>query len=144
MNATVRLYGLALASFALVAGIAAIDPTGEAIASERHQVDVKLAAALTDLRQTLGKGGQALYQLPWYAIIGPPGAGKTTALFNSGLRFPLAERHGAEPVRGVGGTRNCDWWFTEKAVLLDTVIKETDFKGCNLKRARIRLKEDAR
>ena len=37
-------------------------------------------------------GGQWVYQLPWYIIIGPPGSGKTTALVNSGLRFPLAEQ----------------------------------------------------
>jgi type VI secretion system protein ImpL len=102
-----------------IAGVAA-DPTGEAITAERQQVEEKLRTALADLKQTLGKGGQALYQLPWYAIIGPPGAGKTTALLNSGLRFPLAERHGAQALKGVGGTRNCDWWFTEKAVILDT------------------------
>src|SRR5262245_26547110 len=66
-----------------------------------------------------GRGG-GLYSLPWYVIIGPPGAGKTTALKNSGLRFPLAERYGNGSVRGVGGTRNCDWWFTDDAILLDT------------------------
>ncbi|WP_273890733.1 hypothetical protein, partial [Serratia marcescens] len=37
---------------------------------------------------------QYLYQLPWYVIIGAPGAGKTTALVNSGLHFPLADRFG--------------------------------------------------
>lgn len=61
-----------------------------------------------------------LYELPWYMLIGPPGSGKTTALRNSGLNFPLSERFGRDPVRGVGGTRNCDWWLTEEAVLLDT------------------------
>ncbi len=104
----------------LVAGIATLDPTTEAITAESKQIEEKLKKALADLRQTLGKGGAALYQLPWYAIIGPPGAGKTTALLNSDLRFPLAEKHGAEPLKGVGGTRNCDWYFTEKAVMLDT------------------------
>ena len=39
-----------------------------------------------------------LYDLPWYILIGPPGAGKTTALVNSGLKFPLAE--GGAPGRG--------------------------------------------
>ena len=68
---------------------------------------------------------QHLYNLPWYAFIGAPGAGKTTALINSGLRFPLADRLGREAVRGVGGTRNCDWWFTDEAVFLDTAGRYT-------------------
>ncbi len=76
--------------------------------------------------QTLKKGAKNaqgknyLYDLPWYIIIGPPGSGKTTALINSGLEFPLADKFGKGAVRGVGGTRNCDWWFTDQAVLLDT------------------------
>lgn len=70
-------------------------------------------------------GGRYVYQLPWYLIIGPPGCGKTTALVNSGLRFPLADRFGQDPIRGVGGTRNCDWWFTDQAILLDTAGRYT-------------------
>ncbi|KGD82450.1 type VI secretion system protein ImpL [Pantoea sp. PNA 14-12] len=61
-----------------------------------------------------------LYQLPWYLMIGAPGAGKTTALLNAGLKFPLTDTFGNEAVRGVGGTRHCDWWFTDSAVLIDT------------------------
>ena len=76
-----------------------------------------------DIRRRLG--GQWLYQLPWYLIIGPPGCGKTTALVNSGLRFPLAEEFGKRAIEGTGGTRNCDWWFTEDAVLLDTAGRYT-------------------
>ena len=68
---------------------------------------------------------QYLYQLPWYVFIGAPGSGKTTALLNSGLQFPLAEQLGKAAVRGVGGTRNCDWWFTNEAVLLDTAGRYT-------------------
>jgi len=70
-------------------------------------------------------GKQYIYDLPWYVIIGPPGSGKTTALVNSGLRFPLAEKYGHEAVKGVGGTRNCDWWFTDEAVLIDTAGRYT-------------------
>ncbi|NOQ35622.1 MAG: type VI secretion system membrane subunit TssM, partial [Methylococcaceae bacterium] len=66
------------------------------------------------------RGKQYLYELPWYVIIGPSGSGKTTALLNSGLEFPLADRFGQSSIQGVGGTRNCDWWFTEQAVFLDT------------------------
>jgi type VI secretion system protein ImpL len=68
---------------------------------------------------------QYLYQLPWYVIIGAPGSGKTTALVNSGLNFPLADRFGKSALRGVGGTRNCDWWFTDDGVLLDTAGRYT-------------------
>ena len=78
-------------------------------------------AGLKQQRRT----GQSLYDLPWYVIIGPPGSGKTTALLNSGLRFPLEQRMGKGALRGVGGTRNCDWWFTDEAVFLDTAGRYT-------------------
>ncbi|MEZ4297696.1 MAG: type VI secretion system membrane subunit TssM [Polyangiaceae bacterium] len=70
------------------------------------------------------KGSAALYSLPWYMIIGPPGAGKTTALKASGMQFPFSGADGGG-VRGVGGTRNCDWWFTNEAILLDTAGRYT-------------------
>jgi type VI secretion system protein ImpL len=71
-------------------------------------------------------GKRYLYELPWYVIIGAPGSGKTTALVNSGLNFPLATGgSGDHAVRGVGGTRNCDWWFTDQAVLIDTAGRYT-------------------
>jgi type VI secretion system protein ImpL len=85
--------------------------------------------------QNAKKGGMArllsvgsaryLYELPWYVFIGAPGSGKTTALINSGLRFPLAEKLGAHQLKGIGGTRNCDWWFTDEAVLVDTAGRYT-------------------
>ncbi len=72
-----------------------------------------------------GSGRNYLYQLPWYMFIGAPGSGKTTALMNSGLRFPLEGKMGKDAVKGIGGTRNCDWWFTDEAVLLDTAGRYT-------------------
>jgi type VI secretion system protein ImpL len=74
-----------------------------------------------------GQGGaKLLYQLPWYMFIGAPGSGKTTALVNSGLRFPLAKAGAsASALGGIGGTRNCDWWFTDDAVLIDTAGRYT-------------------
>ncbi len=89
--------------------------SGQAVAELRRQFD----EAIAFLRQSAGRGAN-LYELPWYVIVGPPGSGKTTALVNSGLNFPLAQKYGKEALRGVGGTRNCDWWFTDEAVLLDT------------------------
>lgn len=76
-------------------------------------------------RFTRRLSGRYLYELPWYLIIGAPGAGKTTALRNAGLQFPLAAQMGEQAVRGVGGTRNCDWWFTDRAVLIDTAGRFT-------------------
>jgi type VI secretion system protein ImpL len=71
------------------------------------------------------QSGHSLYDLPWYVIIGAPGSGKTTALLNSGLKFPLEQRVGKGALRGVGGTRNCDWWFTDEAIFLDTAGRYT-------------------
>ena len=71
------------------------------------------------------RGSHTLYELPWYIIIGAPGSGKTTALVNSGLHFPIEQRSGRGALRGVGGTRNCDWWFTDEAVFLDTAGRYT-------------------
>lgn len=61
-------------------------------------------------------GRAALYALPWYVMIGPPGGGKSTAIKNSGLNFPLGDKE----LRGIGGTRNCDWFLSDSAILLDT------------------------
>ncbi len=70
-------------------------------------------------------GHPYVYELPWYVIIGAPGAGKTTALVHSGLDFPLEAQLGKKMIRGIGGTRNCDWWFTSDAVLIDTAGRYT-------------------
>ena len=105
---------------ALTAGIAASAEQTE----EAEALRARLTAALELLKRSLHSRGY-LYEQPWYAIIGPPGAGKTTALLNAGLRFPLAEQMGQGAVAGVGGTRLCDWWFTEDAVLIDTAGRYT-------------------
>ncbi len=85
------------------------------------QMQTNFEKAVAALKQSkLGaRGRDALYLLPWYAIIGPPGVGKTTALRHSGLKFPYLSPSGGG-VKGVGGTRNCDWWLTNQAVVLDT------------------------
>jgi len=101
-------------------------------ASEAPQpADQEVALLEQHLKQAVdvlkaGKGSRLpgrrfLYQLPWYVLIGPPGSGKTTALTSSRLRFLVTKENGqGRELRGVHGTRDCDWFFTDQAVLLDT------------------------
>ena len=98
--------------------------TDEGAAGDRSVLTERMTEALETLKRSSGKP-TFLYELPWYIIIGPPGAGKTTALVNSGLKFPLAGQEGAASIAGVGGTRYCDFWFTEDAVLIDTAGRYT-------------------
>ena len=54
----------------------------------------RMNEALETLKRSSGKQN-FLYDLPWYVIIGPPGAGKTTALVNSGLNSRSPAQDGA-------------------------------------------------
>lgn len=90
-------------------------------AEEAETLRARFAAALKTLSHA-----NLLHSQPWYVIIGPPGAGKTTALLNAGLSFPFADGDsGSASLDGVGGTRDCDWWFTDRAVLIDTAGRYT-------------------
>ncbi len=95
---------------------------------EIEELRSKMNDAIASLKSSeLGsqhRGNAALYALPWFMIIGPAAAGKTTLLRNSGLNFPYAHDSDID-IRGFGGTRNCDWWFSNDAVLLDTAGRYT-------------------
>ncbi len=106
-----------------VAGSAAAAGAGRP-SDEAVQLRERFEEGIAALKQSQ-RQGRGLYDLPWYAFIGAPGSGKTTALVNSGLKFPLEQRIGKGALRGVGGTRNCDWWFTDEAVFLDTAGRYT-------------------
>lgn len=98
---------------------AVIDATAEQ-RRDVAQLRQRLLAAIDTLKSSrLGKtsGKAALYELPWYMVIGHPAAGKSSAITHSGLSFPFGEK---QAIPGVGGTRNCDWFFTTEGVLLDT------------------------
>ncbi|PVZ67676.1 type VI secretion system membrane subunit TssM [Pelagibaculum spongiae] len=98
-------------------------PTNDKKSISDDEVSVlkeRFSEGIAVLKKHSRKGGKSLVDLPLYIIIGPPGSGKTTSLASSGLNFPLAEETGQQSIRGIGGTRNCDWWFTDDAVLLDT------------------------
>ena len=96
----------------------------DATLEEIGELRGKFKQAMAELRKSKN-GRRHLNVLPWYVIIGPPGSGKTTAIVNSGLQFPLADKLGKAAIGGVGGRRNCDWWFTNEAVLIDTAGRYT-------------------
>lgn len=65
----------------------------------------------------LRKFGNPLYVLPWYMVLGESDSGKSTAVLHARLKNILTD---VGPVKGVSATRNCDWWFFEEAIFLDT------------------------
>jgi type VI secretion system protein ImpL len=116
---------------ALLEGMAGGTPQ-DSEARAAHELQVlrkRMEDAVQVLRKArfLGPDGErrTVAELPWYMFIGAPGSGKTTALMNAGLRFPLGDPRGEGALQGVGGTRNCDWWFTDQAVMLDTAGRYT-------------------
>ncbi len=111
------------ASGRLMAAVVKQDAESPRPSAETQQLREKFEEAVALLKKKGGRA-QSLYDLPWYVIIGAPGSGKTTALVNSGLHFPVEQRNG-RALKGVGGTRNCDWWFSDEAVLLDTAGRYT-------------------
>ncbi|NSZ66019.1 type VI secretion system membrane subunit TssM [Agrobacterium tumefaciens] len=93
--------------------------------AEIGEIQTRLKEALALLRRVTKKRFGYIYDLPWYVIFGAPGSGKTTALTNSGLQFPLGDALGENAVKGIGGTRNCNWWFADEAILIDTAGRYT-------------------
>ncbi len=96
-------------------------PTKESRA-EMEAVRQRMQEAVKTIKTSklgLTSGSAALYELPWYAVIGNPAAGKSTAIVRSGLNFPFSDKT-SSVIQGIGGTRNCDWFFTTEGVLLDT------------------------
>jgi type VI secretion system protein ImpL len=109
----------------------AVPETGEGTAVRNDAAVLRkgmLEAINTIKTSKLGltRGAQALYELPWYMIIGNPAAGKSSAIKHSGLTFPIP---GSKAVQGVGGTRNCDWFFTTDGILLDTAGRYSVFEA---------------
>ncbi len=92
------------------------------VGRERDQVKEmqdRWKEAIETLRRShLRKRGNPLYVLPWYVVVGESGTGKTTAIKSARLSSTFAEITQNSGISA--GTRNCDWWFFEEAIIIDT------------------------
>lgn len=83
-----------------------------------QELQSKWKAGIATLRGShLKKQGNPLYALPWYLVIGASGSGKTTSLRSARLSSPFLQ---TAPGAQLSGTGNCEWWFLEQAVIIDT------------------------
>jgi hypothetical protein len=100
------------------------DAPAEEAPRERGDLRASFRQSLAELKASrLGRDG--IHALPWYLVIGDRAAGKSALLGASGLELPAEFAHVA---RG-GATRDCDWWFTNEAVFLDTAGRLTESDG---------------
>lgn len=60
-----------------------------------------------------------LHTLPWYLLIGPSQAGKTTLLVNSSVNFILQRRLQPQSDGHLLPSEHCDWWVTQQASIID-------------------------
>ncbi|UFS69189.1 type VI secretion system protein ImpL [Geomonas sp. RF6] len=77
----------------------------------------KWRVALEKLQAShLKKMGDPVHALPWYLALGAGGSGKSSMLHSSRLCSPFFSPSEELPPP----TRNCDFWFFEKSVFIDT------------------------
>jgi len=60
----------------------------------------------------------SLNTLPYYIVIGPQNAGKTTMLANSELKFILGKNF--KSIDKIQNTKSYNWWATKHAIIIDT------------------------
>lgn len=84
----------------------------------------KWKTAVATLRRSNLRGqGNPLYALPWYMVIGQSGTGKTTALTRARLSSPIQK---VSQHTEIGQTVNCDWWYFDRAVVIDCAGRYVD------------------
>ncbi|WP_420995082.1 type VI secretion system membrane subunit TssM [Cupriavidus sp. 30B13] len=93
------------------------DPCLRYVEAQERALDHSLSTLQSHL-----KGRNALYQLPWYLVLGQEGSGKTSFVNRSGQNFSLtgevkagSRRVQADPDQIYA----VDWWMGDQAVLID-------------------------
>ncbi len=84
----------------------------------------KWAEGLATLRKSkiAQRGADPTYAVPWILTLGETGSGKTETIRAAS---PISWLSSSGPRQPISATRNCDWWFFDNVVLLDTAGRYT-------------------
>lgn len=97
-------------------------PDSTALAGQTEMQET-FERALELLRsETIGRGSgrDFLYSLPFYLMVGPGTAGKSSLVAGAGLRMPIEDRLGPGGLRLQVGGQRTRWWIAEEGLLITT------------------------
>jgi len=89
---------------------------GFGVASSESLID-PLRLAFSEGLSKFRAFDKSVYEIPWFALIGDTGSGKSQSILRAEIDFP---QNLHEPEQGKAPTAVLDWWFTNFAVVLDT------------------------
>ena len=85
-------------------------------------LEKRFRGALKFLKRTsinqMGKPGH-LDELPWYLLMGPAHAGKTSLLANADINYVLQRQFKPQQIKSLTASDDCDWWVTKEATIID-------------------------
>lgn len=97
---------------------APLDSGADSRLSNEHSLRNHWEESVVHLKQSeLKRQGNPLKVVPWFLMLGESRVGKTTAVKNALVSSPLTRIDAQAQARG---TKNCDWWYCDQAVILDT------------------------
>ncbi len=60
-----------------------------------------------------------LNRLPWYLLVGPSNAGKTSLLANANIHYVLQRQFQANETQNIAPSEQADWWITRDTNIVD-------------------------
>ncbi|NLC36631.1 MAG: LysM peptidoglycan-binding domain-containing protein [Alcaligenaceae bacterium] len=110
--------------------LAASEAAGRKVADKPNglgELTAKWKQGITTLKSSsLRRFGNPIYALPWFMVVGESGVGKTSAITRSRLASLNKNISQFEPITQ---TLNCDWWFFNRAVVIDTAGRYVSPEG---------------